>query len=315
MFKGIFNRMYQGNPNRPDINPEDMPRNKFELFFTSLTQRFTDLMKVNLVFVLCALPVLIWTLLSSNVFITLINETQVAVGQSLPQELTDTLLSSLLIYLLGMVPCLVLVGPPLAGLTYVTRNWARDEHSWVWQDFKEQMFKNWKQAAGAMLVFALVLLLSFYTLQFYALVLQQQSWMWIMQAIFIALVSLFLMSYLYVFPMLVTYEMSFGQLIKNGLLLALGQLPFTLLFTVLTLLPIVAFILLVLVTPYALLIMLLYYLILGFSLAMFVINSYTNSTFARLLTEEDEDEEEDQPALIDAKAKPQDAPRDPEDRE
>ena len=313
MFRGIFNRMYQGNPNRPDISPEDMPRNKFELFFTSLTQRFTDLVKVNLVFVLCALPVLIWTLLSSNVFITLINETQVAVGQSLPKELIDTLLSSLLIYLLGMVPCLV--GPPLAGLTYVTRNWARDEHAWVWQDFKENMFKNWKQAAGAMLVFALVLLISFYTLQFYALVLQQQSWMWIMQAIFIALVALFLMSYLYVFPMMVTYEMSFGQLMKNGLLLALGQLPFTLLFAVFTLLPVVVFVMLVLVTPYALLVMLLYYLVLGFALAMFVINSYTNSTFARLLAVEDEDEEEGEPEPTDAVAKTADVPRDPEDKE
>ena len=294
MFRGFFNRMYQGNPNRPDINPEDMPRNKFELFFTSLTQRFTDLIKVNLLFVLCALPVMAWTVISANVIITVINGAQVPAGSSITQALSDQLMSNLLIYLIGLVPCLTLAGPPLAGLTYVARNWARDEHAWVWADFKEQMFKNWKQSALAMLVLGLVILLSFYVLQFYAIALTQASWVWVMQAIFIAIIVLFALSYMYVFPMLVTYEMSFGQLMKNGIILALGRLPFTLLFGALTLLPAFVFVALILVTPYALLVMMLYYLIFGFSLASFILNSYANSTFARLLKSEDDDETEDE---------------------
>ena len=85
-----------------------------------------------------------------------------------------------------------------------------------------------------------------------------------------------------------------GLLFLFWLYRALGRLPFTLLFGALTLLPAFVFVALILVTPYALLVMMLYYLIFGFSLASFILNSYANSTFARLLKSEDDDETEDE---------------------
>ena len=49
-----------------------------------------------------------------------------------------------LLYILCCIP-VVTIGPATAGLTYVLRNFAREEHSWVVSDFFEQCKKNLKQ--------------------------------------------------------------------------------------------------------------------------------------------------------------------------
>ena len=42
------------------------------------------------------------------------------------------------------------------GLSYVTRNWARDEHAFPWGDFKDAVKDNWKQALGVSAITAIL---------------------------------------------------------------------------------------------------------------------------------------------------------------
>ena len=292
MFKGFFNRMYNGNPNRPDINPDDMPKNRFELFFTTLGIRIGDLIKLNLLFVLFLLPFLLWTAWSFIALNAALSGLETSMLQSNSSEAMRLMLGHIQVYLYGLVIVLPLAGPPLAGLTYVTRNYARDEHAWLWSDFKEQMKKNWKQSAAAMLVLALVLVLVFLTLNAYAVAMQSTSWMWIMQILFIVFVGLFILSYMYVFPMLVTYKLKLGQVFRNSLMLALGRLPFTVLFGIMAVFPfLLAFLLVIInftIINYVLLGIVLYFLLLGFSLTTFIMNSYTNATFDKLMRTDDD---------------------------
>jgi uncharacterized membrane protein YesL len=294
MFKGFFNRMYNGNPDKPDIDAEDMPKNRFELFFTTLGVRIGDLVKLNLIFVVFILPVIIWSVLSFSATTAGLEGLSASLGHNASTaEQTAFIMNQLLVYLLFLPIFLALSGPPLAGLTYIVRNYARDEHAWLWSDFKEQMKKNWKQSAAVMFILGLVFLLVFYTLQFYAVAMQQSSWMWIMQLLFIVFVGMFVLSYMYVLPMLVTYKLKVTQIFRNSLMLALGRLPFTLLFGVITIFPIVlAFIILAAyfaVVNYVLLVLGLYYVVLGFGLSSFILNSYTNATFDKLLKSEDDE--------------------------
>lgn len=284
MFKGFFNRMYNGNPNRPDIDPEDMPRNKYELFFTTLGVRFGDLIKLNLLYALFLLPALIWTVLS---FMALNTPTE---GLTMDQ-MNQQLLGTLQMYLFWMIPCLALAGPPTAGLTYIARNWSRDEHAWLWSDFKEHMAKNWKQGALLGLFMGLALFIGFLTLYNYSILMAQNEWMWIMQLVFIVLLCLFLLSFMYAFPMMVTYKLKVSQILRNSLMLALGRLPFTILFGALGLLPTALAVLALLVfqSSIPLLVYVLFYLLLGFGLSAFVVNSYTNATFLRLMRADAED--------------------------
>jgi uncharacterized membrane protein YesL len=295
MFRGFFNRMYNGNPNKPDVSPDDMPKNRFELFFTTLGLRFGDLFKINMLFALMILPIIIWTLLSIlalNGGLSMLSET---LGHTASDsEMQKFFLDSLFTYLLGLLICMPLAGPPLAGLTYVARNYARDEHVWLWSDFKEQMKKNWKQSVAVMLILALSMLLAFYVLYMYGYAIQITEWLWILRVVFIVFAILFFLSYMYVFPMLVTYKAKVWTIIKNSIMLALGRLPFTLLFGVLSLFPLILAVILSIaliestVFSYIWLAVVLYYLLLGFSLTSFVLNSYTNATFDKLMRTDEE---------------------------
>lgn len=317
--------MYQGNPNRPDLEPDDMPRNKFELFTTTLGVRFGDLFKLNLLFVLFILPLLIWTVFSFYAFNTSlasffpegITAADVA-GEGVPaadstaqtepaetaapqdaatgdQALQDAFWSWLLTYALGLVPCLMLAGPPIAGLTYVARNWARDEHAWLWSDFKEHSLKNWKQAVASMLILGLAIVASIIVFRAYGMLIGStgSTMIFFMRTIFVILAALYFMSYMYIFPLMVTYNLRMGQLIRNSFALALGRLPFTILFSVLSLIPLVLGVMLAtFVTTWALPVMVLYYALFGFSLMAFINNSYTNATFERFMNAEKKAEEE-----------------------
>lgn len=322
MFKGFFNRMYNGNPNRPDIDPEDMPKNRFELFFTTLGIRIGDLVKLNLIVAVVLIPVIAWTILSAMAFVVGLNpENGTAV---LEADFIPYLLNMVSIYLLVLLVALPLAGPPLAGMTYIVRNYARDDHAWLWSDFKEQMKKNWKQSVAAMFVLAVVLYLSFVTLQFYGVSMgtqkgiylgfmayymtntfDQPSWMWVMQLIFITFVGMFILSYMYVFPLIVTYKMKIGQIFKNSLMLALGRLPFTLIFGFMAVFPFILAVFIIMgfgldpaspIINYVSIGLVLYYLLFGFTFTSFILNSYTNATFDKLLRADD-------------------APKDPEDKD
>ncbi len=285
MFKGFFNRMYNGNPNRPDINPEDMPRNKYELFFTTLGVRFGDLIKVNLLYAVFLLPALLWTAANFSVI------NSVPEGSTL-EQINQMALDTLFWYLLLMIPCLTLAGPPTAGLTYILRNWSRDEHAWLWSDFKEHMGKNWKQAAVLGFIQGAALFLGYITLTNYSVLMAQNQWMWIMQLIFIVLMVLFLLSFMYAFPMMVTYKLKVTQILRNSLMLALGRLPFTILFGFLAILPVLLGLIAVVMFPTSgipVLVFVVFYLLLGFALTGFVFNSYTNATFLRLMRADTED--------------------------
>lgn len=290
MFKGFFNRMYNGNPNRPDLDPGDMPKNRFELFFTTLGVRFGDLIKLNLLFIVFLLPLIIWTVLS---YMALMNCIPLDSNGNPPPELSADVIQNMMgvlqFYLLVNLVIFPLAGPPLAGLTYITRNYARDEHAWLWSDFKEQMKANWKQSMALMFILAAVLLIALITNNMYTAILaaQGQSWMWVMQLLFIIFVGIFISSYMYAFPLLVTYKLKLGQVIRNSLMLALGRLPFTILFAFMALLPLILGVFLASV-PYVSLVLLVYYLLLGFSLTAFITNSYTNATFDKLMRAEDQ---------------------------
>ena len=58
---GFFNRLYYGKAGKADYTPDDLPSNRFQLFFEVLRVRFWSLCRVNLMQVVFWLPVIVWT--------------------------------------------------------------------------------------------------------------------------------------------------------------------------------------------------------------------------------------------------------------
>ena len=132
-------------------------------------------------------------------------------------------------YMLPILPFIpfMFIGPFVAGLTYVLRNWARQEHVFIVSDFFEHTKKNWKQGVAlsvlnTFLTYALPTAALFYLKS-------GVSELLVLVAFVIVSVILIIMNF-YTYTMMVTFKMSLGQILKNSFLLTLAKLPQNLFF-------------------------------------------------------------------------------------
>ncbi len=194
------------------------------------------------------------------------------------QLLNGNILTSLLI----MIPLIALCAVGKPGMMYVLRNWARDEHSFVWQDYKQAIKENWKQALGIGILNGLSFLLVFVAYVTYGQM-AENSWFFnIPQALMVVLLILWWMANELMFPMLITYEMKFKDILKNSIIIALARLPWAfliLLGSVAVPLAILWFIPL----PFSLLVFLLLYALFALAFKGFIEASFANSCFDRYL--------------------------------
>ena len=119
-----------------------------------------------------------------------------------------------MLYVFFCIP-VVTIGPATAGFTKIMRNFAREEHAFLWGDFIETFKKNFKQA----FLFSVIDLLvyGFLILDFFALQAVTNRLMMIisMAAIFLTLTVWTFMHY-YIYSMMITFDLTLRQLLKNA---------------------------------------------------------------------------------------------------
>ena len=212
--------------------------------------------------------------------------------------------------LLLLIPAIGITGPFTAGLCYVTRNWARDEHSFVWSDYWQAVKENWKQALPTSIITGLVPMMVYMCYTFYGEMAGSNVFFLVPQALSIVVCVVWMCSLLYIYPQMVTYAMNYKTLIRNSMIMAISCLPMTVGLKLLSIVPAVICGVISFFTPYAVYAMLAYaayYILLGFALSRFVGASFTNGVFDRMLNariegaqvnrglyNEDEDDEEAQ---------------------
>ena len=260
---GLFSGMFSGKSNRPDFTPDMMPKNRFELFFEMLKLNLYNLLKVNLMYFVFWIPFWIWTWMNLNVLLTYDSVEAFAVD------------GYMMVYAMGAALCVMITGPAKCALKYITRNYARDEHVWLWSDFIGAIKANWKQGLALSVLNGLFLFLFVYGLSFYNnMAAATGSYVYLfLQVLLVVLGVMFLLMNLYAWPMMVTYELKFTQILRNSLVLAIGRLPLSVLFGLITIIP--------LIIAGFWLPFLFWYFIIGYALASFVNCSYTNAAFDR----------------------------------
>lgn len=118
------------------------------------------------------------------------------------------------LYLIFCIP-IVTIGPATAGFTKIMRNYAREEHAFIWGDFIETFKKNFKQAFlfslldFAVLAFLILDLLSIHNVPNRMLMILS------MAAIFLTLTVWIFMRY-YIYNMMITFRLTMKQLLKNA---------------------------------------------------------------------------------------------------
>ncbi len=124
------------------------------------------------------------------------------------------LISLNMLYVLFCVP-VVTIGPATAGFTKILRNFAREEHAFLWGDFIETFKKNFKQ--GFLFSLLDLFVYSFLILDLMAVrAVPNQILMTLsLAAIFLSLTVWTFMHY-YIYPMMITFRLTLRQLLKNA---------------------------------------------------------------------------------------------------
>ena len=296
MFGKFMNNYYYGKSGKGDYQKDDLPRTRWQLFWEMLRVRFAGLFRLNIVSVIAWLPAMyVLIQLMSNLFnIAGVAQTvemdpsaatpeQLELVQNLRPLYNSVIMRSLLL----LVPAIAITGPFQAGMAYVTRNWARDEHAFVWSDFKDALIGNWKQSLVISFITGLVPLIVYVGYQFYG-DMGQQNMLFVVPQMLTAMLGLvWTLALVYFYPMMVTYKLNLRTLLRNAFLLSIGRLPQTagarLVMLVPTLLALAVSWFIPAYTIYALMVLAGYYLLIGNALARFVYASLSNAVFDKFI--------------------------------
>ena len=269
-FKNLMNNYFYGKQGQGDFTVANLPQNRRQLFGDILKVRWSSLFGVNLLYLIIWIPAIAWCYVN---IVTLFGLLSTEEGVAQVPGLVST-------WLLVLAPCIAITGPFNAGVTYVLRNWARDEHSFVLSDFKDAMKANWKQAIVISIVSGFMPFLLYVGWTFYSNMLER-SMVFILPIALLLLVGLvWNLGEMLMFPMLITYDLKLKDVIRNSALLTVAKLPWAILIRLLTLaLPALAVAVALLIPNiqmYVLLVLMLAYLVFMVAFNKLITVSYAN---------------------------------------
>ena len=136
-----------------------------------------------------------------------------------------------------LICCLpiVTIGASLTALHYVTLKMARNEESYIIRSFFKSFKQNFKQATIInliMLVIAAILYMDLNIVPNLGGTMSQ-----VLYILFIAFGIIYLMVFLYIYPVLAKFYNSIKNTFRNAFLMSIRHLPYTLLMAVITLIP------------------------------------------------------------------------------
>ena len=210
LFGNMINNYFYGKAGKGDYRIEDMPQNRFQLFGEVLKVRWSAMIGVNLLYIVSWLPAAAWTII--NLMMLTSAEAQDALGY-------------LSMYLLILAPCIAITGPFSAGIAYVMRNWARDQHSFVWSDFWDAVKANWKQALLVSVISGVAPVVLYFGWQFYGSMAAKSLLFYIPMGLVLMMFVVWKLMEMVIYTMMVTYDLKFKDLLRNSFLLTIGKLP------------------------------------------------------------------------------------------
>ena len=276
-FGNMMNNYFYGKAGQGDYTVESMPQNRRQLFGEVFKVRWSALFGVNLLYMIAWIPALIWIFMNVITILTMFG-TEGSTGTA------QDFYSMVLFFLVILFPCIAITGPFKAGMAYVLRNWARDEHSFVLSDFWDAVKANWKQALGVSIIDGILPLVLFVCWYYYGSMINSSLLFMLPMGLVFLVALIWLLAHSIIHSMLVTYDLKFKDLIRNAVLLTMAKLPHMLLIKLITLaLPVIAVALSLLIPSIQMYVMLIAVLLYIFYLPAF--NNFIHAATANWLCE------------------------------
>mgnify|MGYP004628767385 FL=1 len=204
---GLFGRSYQKEG--PGVSKDDVEKRKFFLFFELYFRKFWKLIKLNLLYFFVNI-------------ISVLSMAVIVVSIIAPHEKGTVDGIALIAY--GVVILSgIIVGPSTAALVYVLRNYANQRHSFMASDFFEQFKKNFKQSVPVGLLTMVLPVVFTFAMRYYAGI--NTLWGTGLLCLTTFCVLVVLSAYLYVYPIMVTFDLKLKQILRNSLIMAFANFP------------------------------------------------------------------------------------------
>lgn len=219
-FLGLF-----GNYNRPGpgVSKDEPKKPPYIRYFQLMGRKYGKLMQLNLLFLV---PFVIAVALMLVLFFFFPHF-------SLRVGIQDDLAVDINLWFLCVVPIpLFLISPFWAGMTYVTRNFAREEHAFVFSDFMDAVKNNWKPFLLNGLVLYIAWMLLSFSMIYYYYQTAFNSMMIIPFALCFLIAVILLFCQYYIPLMIVTFDLPLRKIYRNALIFAIIGLWRNLLLTI-----------------------------------------------------------------------------------
>ena len=202
IFGGLFNYSKEG----PGVSRDAPKKKRFFLFFELYFRKFWKLCLVNIIYVLFCIPMV------AAVFALYLIASKSTDFTTQPWFIPAAILSFVL--------AAVTFGPATAGATYVLRNFAREEHAYIWYHFWKAFKSNFRQASVMGVIDILVSCIAAYVIMFYAMSMGEGNSFVILLILSVIFLIIFTVMNYYVYLLMVTIELPFTHLIKNSFILS-----------------------------------------------------------------------------------------------
>lgn len=205
-----------GNYNKPGpgVEKDEPQKSAPARYFEVLFRKLTKLIQVNLLFFV---PFLIALVIAFLLY-------TIPFPYRGLQLTTATGTIALDIWLMYVCPIpFIFVSPFISGLTKITRNFAREEHAFIWHDFITTTKSNIKQSLqNGVIVYVAYVVFSF-SIIYYFTKLNDGWFYYIPLAICLIFALIFIFCQYYVPTMIITFDLKLKQIYKNAFIFsALG---------------------------------------------------------------------------------------------
>lgn len=212
---GIFFRNYD-KPG-PGVDPDAPRKRSFFRFFDIFFRKLSHFSRANLLYSAALIPTyIIAFFVVSFIMLNTVGEILgMQDGAGFTVIILTVIFTNFYISVMG-------AGPATAGMTYIMRNFAREEHAWIGSDFKDNVKSNFKQSIIVFVIDIVVTVVMFYAIYIYG---QMSGAISYLKYFLYAISFIYMMMHMYIYPIMVTFKLSVKDIYRNSFIFALGKLP------------------------------------------------------------------------------------------
>jgi len=224
-FFGLFDYSKPGK----GIDPDAPKKNAFFRFFELFFRKISKLILLNLIYFVIAFPIISYLYMLFYSMVSQLGDVEITEIATLMLQLIGSFVGGVspLLQIIALCVSIILIGPATAGMTYMIRNFVREEHAWM-SDFFDRAKANFKQGLMFGLLDVLVFAVLSFNLNFASEAMAAtgagDTALFFLQAaqvfsVLFGVLYLFMHNYIYV--LIVTFELKFREILKNSFIFAI----------------------------------------------------------------------------------------------